>query len=292
MGYPSISISSGHVDSNEGLPIRYDLYAPIGGGNNHALPVIIFVHGFKGFKDWGFWLDACEELAYAGFGVLAMNFSLNGIGDNKYEFDRLDLFERQTFSSDLDDIGIVIRALQTGKIKDSHAQFDTDKIGIIGHSRGGHTAITAGVEYESIQAVVTWASVADYLGRWSDSMKKDWDSKGYTEIVNGRTGQVMKIGKVVYDDSVENADRVIAIRRVPELRVPSLFIHSREDETVPYTDSEKLHINCGARDKELRLVTKGGHTFGGGHPFEDQEFPKPFQEVLTWTEGWFREYLK
>ena len=111
MEFTSVAISSGHINSKEGLPIRYDLYAPQG-ANHHPLPVVIFVHGFKGFKDWGLFPDACEELAMNGLVVCAINLSLNGIGDNKYEFDRLDLFERQTLSTDLDDIGLVIHALQ------------------------------------------------------------------------------------------------------------------------------------------------------------------------------------
>ena len=291
MEFTSVSISSGQIESTEALPIRYDLYAPQG-ANDHPLPVVLFVHGFKGFKDWGIWPDACEEMARNGMVVCAINLSRNGIGEHKYEFDRLDLFEKQTLSQDLNDIGRVIEALQNGEIADEHAHMNTDLIGILGHSRGGHTAVTAGVEFDHIQAVVTWNAVADYLARWSKNMISDWETKGYTHIMNSRTGQKMKLDRVVYDDSKEHADRVIAIRRVEELRVPTLFIASREDESVPYTDSEKLHIACSAHDKELRLLAHGGHTLGASHPYEDPEFPEPFAEALEWTSGWFREFLK
>lgn len=291
MEVSSISVSSGKVNSNEGLPIRYDLYSPIS-RNGLSFPVIIFLHGFKGFKDWGPFPDVCEELARAGFGVVAMNFSLNGIGDERTEFTELDLFERETLSQDLDDIGTVIDALQRGEISDSHSNLNTDTIGLVGHSRGGHTAIAAAVEYDPIQCLVTWSAVADYRDRWTDQMKKDWEEKGYTEIENSRTGQMMKVGKAVYEDSIDNAERVIAMERINELRIPTLFIHGREDETVEYTNSEKLHIACKTRDKELRLVANGTHTYGGSHPFEDEDFTKPLSEVIDWTEGWFLEYLK
>ena len=291
MEISSISISSGQVESTEGLPIRYDLYSPIS-RNGLSFPVIIFLHGFKGFKDWGPFPDICEEMARAGYGVVAMNFSLNGIGDNKTEFTEMELFERETLSQDLDDVGTIIDALQKGEISDSHSSLNTDKIGLIGHSRGGQTAIAAAVEYAPVQCIATWSAVADYRKRWSDKMKKDWKDQGYTEIENSRTGQKMKLGKVVYDDAVKNADRVIAMECVGDLRIPTLFIHGRDDETVPYTDSEKLHIACEARDKELRLVANGTHTYGGAHPFEDHDFPKPLAEVLEWTEGWFVEYLR
>lgn len=287
----SISISSGEIQSTENVPIRYDLYSPIS-RNGLRFPVIIFLHGFKGFKDWGPFPDACEELALAGFGVVAMNFSLNGIGEKKTEFTELDLFERETFSQDLADIGSMITALQKGEIEDKHASLNTDTIGLVGHSRGGQTAIAAAAEFDAIQCLVTWSAVADYRKRWTAQMKKDWEKKGFTEIENTRTGQMMKVGKVVYEDTIQQAERVIAMERVKDLRIPTLFIHGRADESVPYTDSEQLHIACKARDKELRLVAKGTHTYGAAHPFENQDFPKPFAEMLDWTEGWFIQYLR
>lgn len=291
MEVSSVSISSGSIESTEGLPISYDLYSPIS-RNSITFPVLIFIHGFKGFKDWGAWSDMCEELCLAGHGVVAMNLSLNGMQNDSDEFDRLDLFERETLSQDLEDIGSMIKALQNGEVSDAHSQLNTDMIGLIGHSRGGHTAVVAAAEYEPVQALVTWSAVANYNDRWSDEMKKDWEEKGYTEIKNSRTGQMMKLGKVVYDDAMENHDRLMAIERVKDLRIPTLFIHGREDEAVPYTDSEKLHIECAAKEKELRLVANAGHTYGLSHPFESQEYPKPFAEVIEWTEGWFLEYLR
>lgn len=291
MEFENISISSGQIESSEGLPISWDLYSPIS-GTPRDFPVIIFIHGFKGFKDWGAFPDACEDLARSGFGVVAMNLSLNGVGKVKTEFDRADLFERQTFTQDLDDISRIINALQQGKIRDSHSSLNTDVIGIVGHSRGGHLAVAAAAEFQPVQCLVTWGAVADYLEFWTDKMKKDWDKQGYTEITNSRTGQVMKLGKVVYEDALENADRVIALKRVKDLRIPTLFIHGRDDESVPYTNSETLHIHCAAKEKELRLIAKTGHTFDTAHPFEEAEFPTAFQEVLEWTMGWFREHLR
>ncbi|MFV1883114.1 MAG: alpha/beta hydrolase family protein [Balneola sp.] len=291
MEFENISISSGQTPSSEGLPIRWDLYTPIS-GTSREFPVIIFLHGFKGFKDWGPFPDACEDLARSGFGVLAMNFSLNGVGERRTELDRLDLFERETLSQDLEDIGTIIHALQSGKIQDSHAHLNTDMIGIVGYSRGGHTAIVAAAEYESVQCLVTWSAVGNYISRWAEDKIEDWKANGFIEVENTRTGQIMKVGKVVLEDAMANADRLMAMNRVSEVRIPSLFIHAREDETVPYTDSEELHIECSAKDKELRLISNAGHTFGAAHPFEEDEFPKPFSELLNWTIGWFREHLR
>jgi len=291
MRYPNISKNSGSVPSTEDLPIYYDFYVP-SVNSNKQLPVIIFLHGFKGFKDWGAFPDACAELSSAGFAVLAMNFSLNGVGENMLEFDQLDLFARETLSQDLDDVGTVISALEDGAISTAKANLDTDHMGILGHSRGGHTAVAAAAEYPEITCLVTWSAVADYNAHWSDKMISDWEEKGVTEIKNGRTGQMMPVKKVVYDDAIENADRLMAVKRVQELSAPALFVHSRGDEGVPYSEAEKLYRNCSSEDKEMKLLPDSGHTFDTAHPFEEDDFPEAFQHVLEATVEWFEYYLQ
>lgn len=290
MSITNIYKTSDAILSTNELPVRYDLYVP-GNSSRELLPVLIFVHGFKGFKDWGPFPDACEDLARQGFVVVAMNFSLNGVGENPTEFDRLDLFETQTLSQDLDDIGRVIEAVKNREIESQRVGLHTDYIGIIGHSRGGHTAVAAAAEYPEIQCLVTWSAVADYNDRWSEQMISDWKKKGYTEIENSRTGQMMKVGKVVYEDAIKNADRLMAIKRVSELHLPSLFIAGREDESVPWKDSERLYRTCPSDVKELRLIADTGHTFDASHPFEDDDYPDKFSEVLELTEGWFLDNL-
>lgn len=293
MRYGNISKTSGSIPSSEDLPIYYDFYVPAG-KSEQRFPVIIFLHGFKGFKDWGAFPDACAEISSAGYAVLAMNFSLNGVGKSMTEFDELDLFARETLSQDLADVGSVVGALQDSTISTDKASLNTDEMGILGHSRGGHTAITAAAEIPEIACVVTWSAVADYLDRWPEEMINEWKEEGVTEIKNARTGQIMPVKDVVYYDALENADRLMAVRRIKELNLPILIIHSKDDESVPYQDAEKLYRNCPSEDKELKLVTKknSGHTFGTSHPFEEEEFPEPFQDVVDETIGWFEYYLQ
>lgn len=291
MSYSSLAKHSGSVQSRENLPIYYDLYTPV---TNHGtvLPVILFVHGFKGFKDWGAFPDACEELARAGFAVLAFNHSKNGVGENMMEFDQPELFAKQTLSGDLDDIGTLIEAVKSKEITNEKVILDTDQIGIIGHSRGGHTAVSAAAEFSEIQCLVTWSAVSDYNSRWSKKMISDWNKNGFTEIKNSRTGQVLKLNVDVYTDAQKNADRLMAIKRVKELHIPTLFIAGKQDEAVSYNETEKLYRNCPSDHKEIRLIDNAGHTFEVSHPFEDDDFPTEFSEVLDFTEGWFLEYLK
>ena len=74
--------------------------------------------------------------------------------------------------------------------------------------------------------------------------------------------------------------------------------HACLRSTVAWNAAHGSNPGRGARpsacrkEKELRFVANTGHTFGTAHPFEEPEFPKPFQELLDWTIGWFREYLR
>ncbi|HET6527238.1 MAG TPA: alpha/beta fold hydrolase [Balneolaceae bacterium] len=290
MKYHDITKSSGSVRSNEDLPIHYDFYVPLD-EEKQQFPVIIFLHGFKGFKDWGAFPVACAELSAAGFAVLAMNFSLNGVGENMLEFDQLDLFARETLSQDLEDVGSIIAALKDEAISPEKATVTEDNIGILGHSRGGHTAVAAAAEFPEIKCLVTWSAVADYNARWSDEMITDWNEQGITRIKNGRTGQMMPVKDVVYKDALENADRLMAAKRVHELNIPAMFIHSKGDEAVPYQDAESLYQSCASDDKELILIPDSGHTFDVSHPFEG-EFPAPFKEVVEHTQKWFSQHLQ
>lgn len=291
MQHSNISKSSGAIPSTEGLPIHYDLYEPEDEGGR-PLPTIIFLHGFKGFKDWGAFPKACAELSAAGFAVLAMNFSLNGVGESMTKFDQLDLFGRETLSQDLDDVGAVVGALKDGEIDYEKGPLDTDNIGIVGHSRGGHTAVAASAEHPEIKCLVTWSAVANYNARWSDKMVADWEKNGVTKIKNGRTGQVMPVGDVVYKDALEHADRLMAVKRVEELTIPALFVHAKGDEAVPYKDAETLYQHCPSEAKEILLIDDSGHTFDTSHPFNNSEFPEPFKQVIAQTKRWFKEHLQ
>jgi uncharacterized protein len=83
----------------------------------------------------------------------------------------------------------------------------------------------------------------------------------------------------------------MAIKRVKELHLPAMFIAGKEDEAVPWRDSEQLYRNCPSNNKELRLLPDTGHTFGASHPFEEDDYPEKFAEVLELTEGWFHDNL-
>ena len=73
-----------------------DVSLPLGNG---PFPLIVFSHGFKGFKDWGFNTYLPEYFASKGFAFIKFNFSHNGVSIDKSDvFDDLDSFGENNFT--------------------------------------------------------------------------------------------------------------------------------------------------------------------------------------------------
>ncbi len=265
-------------------PIRFDLrYAE---GTTNA-PVIILLHGFKGFKDWGFFPDLATSLVYSDYVTITLNFSKNGIGADGKTFTELENFAQNTISLELSDVETILQAIKKGQI-DNHA-INPEAIGLVGHSRGGAVALLTALEHDDIGAVVTWAPVGD-LYRFRDEQIKQWQTQGYIEVLNQRTGQIFKMNRTYWDDLQKNKEKFNLFERIQDLDVPALFIHGSEDETVPVEDSKQLYENCGAYSKRLEIIDGTDHTFGIKHPFE--KATEPYNIAKDLTESWFDRHLK
>ena len=70
------TIKNHNLKGSHGKDITLDVYWEDG---NQPKPVIVFAHGFKGFKDWGHWELIAEKFALEGFCFIKFNFSHNGV---------------------------------------------------------------------------------------------------------------------------------------------------------------------------------------------------------------------
>ena len=94
--------------------------------------IVLFSHGFKGFKDWGCFNLIADVFANHGFVFVKFNFSHNGTTiSDPVNFTDLDSFGNNNFSKELDDLGYVIDWI------DDSTEFSSQDISLIGHSRGG-----------------------------------------------------------------------------------------------------------------------------------------------------------
>jgi dienelactone hydrolase len=272
-------IKSYVIQSAESEPIHIDFRYDYGA---RQVPLIIVLHGFKGFKDWGFFPDLCTRFTESGYASLCFNFSRNGIGQDLMEFTELDKFATNTYSHELSDVKSVIRAIDDQVIGKNIV--DPQRMAIIGHSRGGAVALLSALEMqERFQAVATWASISN-LNRYTDDQIKKWEKNGFIEIQNARTGQIMPMNKSFIKDLQKNKKKFNLEARLPDLEIDSLFIHGLNDTSVPAQESENLHQWCGAYHKKLELIEDADHTFNIKHPFS--KINDQYELASTLTENW------
>lgn len=246
---------------------------------------IIFVHGFKGFKDWGFVPYLGDYFALKGFFVITFNFSHNGIGKNLLVFTEMDKFSRNTYSREIRELSEIIDAYANnffGKV-------DKHKIGLLGHSRGGAISLLTAKNIKEINAVALWSSISR-VDRYTNHQKEEWKKKKFYEITNQRTGQVMRLDISILDDIEENLHTTLNISEaISKLNKPLLIAHGEEDLTVPIKEAEELYSWSNKKYSEFIKIPSTGHTFNIKHPFEGSN--KMFDELLEKTYLFFKENL-
>jgi len=231
--------------------------------NINLSPCLIFVHGFKGFKDWGFWPYIGNYFASKGFFVLTFNFSHNGIGEGITEFKELDKFAQNTFSLELEELNEVMDAY-SGNFFGVKSSF---KIGLTGHSRGGGISLLAAAKRNEVGAIALWASVANF-DRYGKRQKNEWRKNGVFEVLNTRTNQMMKLNASILEDLEKNKDGILNLENAArQLNRPLLILHGEQDLAVPIAEAEQIY-NWAKKDKtEFHKVSATGHTFDVSHPF-------------------------
>jgi len=267
------------LEPRSGDLIRGDVRMPDGWQPTSA---IVVVHGFKGFKDWGFFPHTCERLASAGHAVVSFNMSHNGVGEDLMSFTELDRFAANTLSLELNEVLYVVDQVRQGEL----LGFVPDHIGVLGHSRGGGQTVLAAGEDARIEAIVTWAAVSDF-DRWPEETKAEWRAEGRIFVANMRTRQHMPLDLGLLEDFENNRQRLDIGAAASRVDVPWLIVHGTDDETVD--DSEARALAEAAQRGRLHLVEGAGHTFQAGHPMAAS--PPELDDVLLATIEHFEQAI-
>lgn len=241
--------------------------------SEEKLPLIIFVHGYKGYKDWGTWELMGEKLASAGFYFVKFNMSHNGTTiEDPDNFGDLEAFGQNNYSKELDDLEIVIDHFKNQK------EVDTENIILLGHSRGGGISIVKASENKSITKLMTLASVSTLDRFPKDEAFENWKKDGVYFIENARTKQKMPYYFQFFEDYENNKVRFDVESACRDLKIPTLFIHGIDDEAVAIDHSENLHH--WTKDSQFKMIENTGHTFGAKEPWENDNLPRELDEAV------------
>lgn len=243
--------------------------------------LIIIVHGFKGFMDWGFFPTAAEYFASKGFPVLSFNFSHNGVGEDLLNFSQLDKFALNTYSLEVDELGELIDAFGNNYF----GKRNKTKVNLIGHSRGGLSVIINS-QNDLVRSFVTWAGISK-IDRFSKRQKDEWRKTGSFGILNTRTNQMMNLSTNMLEDIELNSENKLNIKKVLELNnKPFLILQGEQDLAVKVEEAQELKRWAGDNAK-VEMLPATGHTFDIKHPFE--ELTENFSKVLNKTNNFFKE---
>jgi alpha-beta hydrolase superfamily lysophospholipase len=261
------------IPCKDGLFIRGEVYLA-----ENALGSVIICHGFKGFAHWAFFPYLARTLAQDGLTAITFDFSGSGVGADRESFSEAEAFAGNTFSRELDDLELIEEFAR-------RRNWITGKYGLFGHSRGGGVAILfAASEAANVSSLVTWAAIS-YPNRWSPEDVLTWRKRGYAEITNSRTGQVMRLGTDLLDDVELNGKSKLNIAAAAgKVKAPWLIIHGTGDETVPSSEAEHLHSQSKGMST-LRLIEGANHGFSAVHPLG--EVPAVLEKVVLETAKFF-----
>lgn len=263
------------IDGKHQKPILLDVFYK---ETKKTKPIVVFCHGYKGFKDWGCWDLAAQSFAQADCFFVKFNFSHNGTTpDNPLEFGDLEAFGQNNFTTELDDLEAVIQWAITEPSFES--EINRNDLTLIGHSRGGGIVALKAAENQYVNKLITWAAVSDFGSRFPMGEKLEmWKNLQVMHVENARTKQQMPHHYQFFENFQANQDRLNIQSAVKRMDKPFLILHGSDDTTVPVTDAKNL--NDWSKYGQLKIIDQADHVFGGKHPYTETSLPKPFQILV------------
>lgn len=273
-----MTIEKNQILISEGKkPIIYDAYFE---SSCHAKPIVVFCHGYKGYKDWGAWHLFAEAFANAGFFFLKFNFSHNGgTSEQPIDFPDLDAFANNNYSLELDDLERVLQFLIS---ENPYSEYlNRNDISLIGHSRGGGIVTIKAEENPIIKNVISLAGVSDFRARFMEGTEgfKIWKETGIIHVENTRTKQMMPHAWQFYEDFIANEERLTIERAIRNLKIPHLIIHGSGDYSVDITEAKRM--NQWNIMSTLEIIPDADHVFGASHPWNATDLPTDLEKVLN-----------
>jgi acetyl esterase/lipase len=259
---------------------KLDLYLPADAPKGKRLPAVVFIHGggwIGGDKAEGRSFNVCTTLAKQGYVCVSVNYILE---------------RGKCWPTNLYDCKNAVRWLRVNADKYG---VDSDHIGVIGGSAGGHLALM--VAYTNRVPRLEPASpyphvsdkvscVVDMYGITNLLTRQRTDAQG---VPNGQPTSAALMTKTREEDPA--AWKLASpVYHISKGSPPTLILHGLIDSTVDYEQAKELAAKLKEHgvENQLVLLENVGHTFdlqGWQHK------PLPL-DVRSMVVGFFDKHLK
>ncbi len=246
--------------------------------NQKHKPIVIFCHGYKGYKDWGAWNLVANSFVNQGLFFVKFNFSHNGgTIEEPIDFPDLDAFGENNFVLELNDLEDIIEwILENPKF---NKEIDPKNIILIGHSRGGGIVAIKASEHPKITSLITWSGVSDFGARFPVGKELlEWEESGLAYVLNSRTNQKMPHLFQFYQNFKDHEKRLTIQNAIEKLKIPHLIIHGEKDDVVLASEAKNLHR--WNSKSELILVDQMNHALGNTQPWNSTKLPEHLYVVV------------
>ena len=253
--------------------------------NENQLPLVNFAHGYKGYKDWGAWNLMAQKFAEAGFFFVKFNFSHNGTTIEKpTDFADLEAFGQNNFSKEMSDYDEVLNYFC------NHDKVDSEKIAIIGHSRGGGISVIKAFEDDRVKLLISLAGVSNFKYRFPTKDRFDeWKNSGVMYSENKRTHQQMPHYFQFFEDFERNEQRFDIQHAAQHLVKSFLIIQGTDDDAVK--DKEAFLLNEWCKTSELVIMENANHTFGAKEPWTENGLPDQLNKATSLATDFLKAHL-
>jgi pimeloyl-ACP methyl ester carboxylesterase len=272
-----MKIHQGQVASpHGGNSILYDIrYEDTG----KKLPVVLFVPGFKTYKDWGPFDLIADCFARAGFAFVKLSVSHSGVtAASPNKIMDLEAFGHAKMSVELDDLETMVELLHDSTENPCYDLMDFDRFYFVGHSRGGAMSILSAREFPCVAGIVCWTAISDIDLLWKRYQTWAWWLRGYVIEYDQWYDRDLKVYYTFAQDYNDNRERLHMPTAIKGLDVPLLLIHAEDDDTLPIQMA--YDIKEWYPDTELVVLPKGRHLFGMTHPYSKKHLPEMTLDIV------------
>ncbi len=233
------------------------------------------------FKDWGPFSYIGEKLAQANYCSIVLNYSNNGVEEQRNRITNLEKFAANTVSQELIDIRNVIDTITDGNLEEFC--IDTENIFLLGHSRGAANALLIASSDKRIKKLVTWASIS-YYDRWTAHQKNNWRQSGFLSLSKETESHPLRMNIGYLEDLEKNRDKFDLYKAARRINIPWLIVHGTEDLIAKILEAEKLFDLSEKTQTQLVKIPNVGHIFGTDTPTNRNN--STLNNILQLTINW------